>query len=489
MLTLDKNEVVYGLTGVGKSSEVFGEIEKHVTINEPVLFVYKNYDLMVEQVKNWSKRFEIDPAQFCICGTNETYDKALKAYTTPDNPRYMTKESRFVFCTQAVVQRNKHNLFFSSPKVEKKIKYIIVDEYDFTMGLVPTLDYQMSRITDPKLRGVTEINILRWVLENYTHDDYNDIIRERFLHTNNFFLANWIRQSKCPIKFLTAEVLAADFLELAGFEKVHVPSPDFKNCVINVWASDQISRSFFTAMNNQMAWGKLMEYYDAIITDNVSSFAKKEESDLTIISHTGARGSNSWINKNILTILSHIPNQAIQEVCDAFAAFGKERKFEEVYRDFYRDRACQAVGRVLGNRGGTMTDLVVHSSILQQINQLEDFPYTFNTNWTLPLPNLDEILNKAKGYKKNTVNNLKKAKNTMEIVTYGMLDNLFVKKDDAYIVIKDLPIYLEEHGVKSLTGEKTLRATKIAKYFDVLIKTKRINKKHERCIVGLDYAK
>lgn len=488
-MTNEKNQVIYGLTGIGKSSQFFKEVEKKVTINEPVLFVYKNYDLMVEQIKTWSKRFEIDPLEFCVCGTNTSYDKAMSAYTNPDNPRYMTKEARFIFCTQAVVQRNKHKLFFSSPKVEKQFKYIAVDEFDFTMGLVPTLDYQMSCITDPKLRGVTEINILRWVLENYTHEDYDDIIRERFLHTNNFFLANWIRQSKCPIKFLTAEVLATEFLELAGFEKVYVPSPDLTNCVINVWSSNELNRSFFTAMNNEMAWGKLMCEYDAIISDNVSCFSNRKDSDLTIISHTGARGSNSWINKKILTILSHIPNQAIQEICDVFKAFDKERVFEEVFRDFYRDRLCQAVGRTLGNRGGTITDLVVHESIMRELKNVTDFPYTFNTNWTLPLKDLDVVLTKAKTYKKQKIEHLKTAKKTMEIVTYGMLDNLFVKNKDAYIVVREIPEYLDKHGVMSLTGEKTLRATKIAKYFDVVIKQKRVNKKQERCIVGLDYAK
>ena len=496
-MRLQNKNVVSGLEGCGKSSQLFKIVETIATRENPVLFGVKNYKLMQEQVNNWSKRFNINYEEFAICGFNMEYEPAREVYTDKEYPFIIPDTARFVFTSQALIQRNRH-LEFTNDTTGESVSYshIIIDEFDFTSGIIPSLDYQLSNLKIEKEN--IENKILQWIRDTYTNYDYAKVLRKKRNGDDGFTLAHWISNCKCPLTFLTSERLATRLLKLFGFNEIEIPSPDFKDCKINVWSNKYIGRTFFAKMNQYVGWNKIHNElgYDLIISDCINSYYENnklidETLDISVISHTSIRGSNDWIDSKILTVLSYIPSQVIKEVKDAFKYFGDDIEYHEVEKLFYRDRLCQAVGRVIGNRGSKETDLIINSSMWDKIKEYDEIPYSFNDKWDFRFNGFDNILSKVEETEQKIKDNQSKKYAQQRMNTYQLLDELFKIEVGNYILVSDVKEYLKKWGVVNDRGS-AMSATKVAKYFGsinnlIRIKNKRIDKNVIRVIENLTF--
>ena len=490
------NFLITGETGVGKTQEGLSKSVKTATRFKPVLLAYKDYKLLRENRDKLIKHYNVKEDEICVCGTNLNYEEALKSYTNPEKPKYMTPKAKFILCTQAVLQRKGHLKFVSAGDHKKGFSSIIVDEFDFRLVTIPTLNYQLSRISDESVKYKTGADVIEWVRKSYSQEDYDKLANLNNSYVN-FIIADWLTSSEAPVTFLTSETLSARFLRTLGFEQTYLKSPNYKNCVINTHSSKNVVSELFKVMNDGDYWSELLDYYDLIVSDKIIN--NEESSDnlvkhqiIEVLNHTTVRGTNNHIGKKLLTILSHVPPQVLAEIKDIFHCFDDNITDDEVYRMFYRDRLCQALGRVLGNRGSVETDLLINESIVKSImSNYDDFPYTFKLGFEIPHSKLDEIWEKTialreENKQKRQQNEQEKLKNKVE-KTYQTLDELLVKKPDSYISTKELGEFLNKKNVKSKYGSKNIPISKVALHFDVEIKRLTINKVRTLYVVGLDY--
>jgi DNA-binding transcriptional regulator GbsR (MarR family) len=481
--------LLHGLEGCRKS---VGGIKLALVIatrERPVLFAHKTYSLMMEHRDKMINEFGVKEEEICICGTSKHYDEALRAYTNPDKPRFMPWKAKYIYCTQAVLQRNKHKSFYSWKNLKKGFSAIIVDEFDFKIGIIPALHYQLSRFSEEVKKDSSEEDLQQWIKLNYTQNDCEKIVYPKYEKDiyKKFYVADWLDNADCPVIFLTSETLAAKFLKLLGFACLYIPSKNYKNCVIKTYATKNIVKEFYEVMNDNHYWSNFTGFTDLIISDSADVVL---ETSLNIVSHTGARGSNQWIGKKVLTILSHVPHTVIEKITDTFNCFGANVTVEEIYQAYYRDRLCQAVGRVIGNRGGTETMLIIHERILKSLLEMEDFPYTFEILDELP-PELNfckimkETYEKIKE-KKVRINNYKKEERKIKTEkTLEELRNVLQVDETSELSQKELAKVLLEKGFVSASGTKNIPIEKVMKFFNVTKKQRRVNGKREYFVVGL----
>ncbi len=484
VLTHHKN-VVTGLEGCGKSSKVFQYLCMYATPERPVLFGVKNYLLMVEQVRNWSSRFGIPEEEFCIAGRSLNYEPARLAYTNPQTPWLIPDGVRFIFCTQASIQRNLHWTFIRNSKGRREsiiYSHIVIDEFDYLTGIIPTLDYELSNMRGGYIKEITETQKLKWVRSNYTQEDYYEIQNSGVFNQKGFSIAYWIQDCErrnCPLTFLTSEVLATRILQAIGFHKVEIDLDiKFEDNLVRIWTHHTVGKNFFKSMNSQVAWNKLDEY-DLVISDCVLPYFcdNSQSLEVSVINHTSIRGSNSHRNKKILTVLSYIPAQHLVEVRDCLEYFNNPLPFESVERLFYRDRLCQAIGRVLGYRGSKETDVITHPSIYELVRVESTFPYQL-VDWEFSFCGIDEVLGKAINLKSKNKKVKKLREQAKKAQDLSYLDEFFIKEVDSKIKVSECKNLLVKSGFNTT-------ATKIAKYFECEIGYRMIAGKSNRCILGL----
>lgn len=481
MLPLKNYNCVWGLEGSGKSSTLFKQLKENLPDGERLLFGFKNYSLMVEQMYSWSSRFSEPLENFVIAGHSMDYGPALSAYTNPEAPFLIPDSAKYIFTTQAQIQKLGHQSFLDANNQTIKYNHIIVDEFDFCIGLIPSLDYQLKNLnSNSEIKNNTEKQIIEWVYKHYTRIDGARLVVGKNHHIEGFNKAYWLEAENCPITFLTSEVLAANFLELIGFEKIIIESLDFSDCVVNLWSSPLVGRNFFNKMNTYVGWNRLN--YDAVISDCVNSYFesnKNEESlRITTLSHTATRGRNDLIGSNILTVLSYIPPTAIKQIQEVFKYFGeKDIEFKDVETLFYRDRLMQAVGRVIGNRGGKVTDVITHSQIEDLLKNSDSLPYKINTNWEFNFEGFSEILGKVE-----QAETIRKEKVRQACAKdYSQLKEFFCEAEEDYsIPVSDVKKYLKENNFNT-------NATKVAAFFNTKVKNKRVGNKVKACLFGVRF--
>jgi hypothetical protein len=508
-MELGYRNIVSGLEGCGKSSSIFELLKDSVTVDSPILFGVKNYNLMEEQINNWSERYQVDKDNFAICGYSTNYERAKEAYTNKEMPYLLGPNTRFVFSTQAQIQKNHHKKFKNQQGQDVIWSHIIIDEFDFVNGIIPTLDFYFSRIKDLEETRELELQKYNWILKNYTLDDVSTLQFKQKIHCEGFTVAFWVKDTKCPLTFLTSELLSKDLLlslpenELLSerFKEIKVESPDFTDCVIHTFSYDFVNKHFFEQFNKAQVWDSLE--FDYIISDNLLSWYEKnsERYSLTlekcVVPHMGARGSNLFRDSKVLTVLSHIPNRKIKEVFETFKYFEKEKSYEEIERLFYRDRLCQAVGRVLGNRGSKETHLIVHSQLLNTISK-GDFPYTFKTDWELDFKDSTEVFKAIEESARNDNDLRKEARTNYQAISFSILENYFEYEEGSLITVKDFKEFAKENKLKglSLKSKNFISATKVANYFkqkyslnNVEVKNVRVKELNRTCscILGLKF--
>lgn len=381
---MSNRTVINGLEGCGKSSNLFQKLQQSATPDKPIVFAFKNYRLMREQIESWSSRFNEPKSSFAICGFNKDYEEAIESYTSKDTPWLVPKEVKFILVTQALLQRNKIKSFSFERKLlnlgRPIIQHIVVDEFDFSMGIVPSLDYIVNHCPSGELKEAISKNICDFIFKNYTQEDVYNFQNNT---DDKFKLAHWLNDAECDVTFLTSEILATIFLQIIGFEVKDYGKKTFiDECKVFVAKDKNIGRNFFSKMNLNLAWNKLG--FDTIISDCIASGYKDTNSlSIDVVTHTSARGSNSYIGKDILTIISYIPKSKIEEIKDCINCFVTLRnrdgfkypyfKYNEVEALFYRDRMCQAVGRVIGYRGSKETHMLIHENLWHHMDSMGAF--------------------------------------------------------------------------------------------------------------------
>ena len=477
-MNLTERNLIAGLEGCGKSSAIFQHLNSIATTENPVLFGIKNYSLMTEQVNTWSERFGIPKEEFAICGRNTRNERAIEAYTDPQNPAMIGPKVRFVFTSQAAIQRRTHNQFSTEDGEELKFSHIVIDEFDFATGIIPSLDYELCNMQGGEVKETTITQKLDWIERHYTLLDRNVLHAALVKHKSEFILATWIQKCEVPLTFLSSETLVKHLFEGLGFNIITLGVSEFKQHKVAVWDNPYIGRRFFNSMNKKACWNKLP--FDTIISDCVNNYfegTNKESLEVSVISHTGARGSNGFIGKNILTVLSHIPNQHIRLIKDCLSQFNKELAFLEVQRLFYRDRLCQAVGRVIGYRAvdsEATTFLIAHTSLLENIDR-DAFPYTIES-WDFEFEDKQWLVEDLERKAERTTITKEFAKGAQD---YAYLQEFFESQEDVEMTIPDLKDYLKSKHLKPIT------ATKLAAYFGGLVKTARKNGKVCRILKGV----
>lgn len=476
-MELTQRNIVTGLEGCGKSSTLFQYLETIATPEAPVLYAVKNYKLMTEQVLNWSNRFKIPIDHFNICGFGKTYEPALDAYTNPDTPYMLGKNARFIFTSQALVQRGNYLRFVTEEGIYVKFAHVVVDEFDFVSGIIPSLDYEIGNMQADNIKTITIEKKLNWVESNYSFKDRVNLMVALKNHKSEFVFADWIESCACPLTFLSSEKLVALLFSTVGFNVIELGVDKFDH-EVRVFSSEHITGKFFDVMNQNVAWNTLD--YDLIISDCINSHFEnnKEALKVSAISHMGIRGSNAHRGKKVLTILSHIPQQSIVLIKDALNYLGCSIEYKEVSNMFYRDRLCQAVGRVIGYRASiedAATYVVMHSTIYKALDK-DNFPYTI-VDWDFDLANKSTIFDTVSKKKKAAKDYAKVA------VDYSYLNEFFYHDANAVFPVAKLKKFMTAQHIKSVP------ATKLAKLFNGVITNTSINKKPVRVIKGVGFKK
>lgn len=531
-MDLKERNVVFGYEGCGKSSSIFNYLNNNTTKEEIVIFSFKNYFLMREQRINWIERYGLDESEIVICGFNQDYEEANDSYTNPAMPWEIPDSARFVFITQALLQRNRH-LELQFEKEKKPIKHIVIDEFDFQMGIIPTFDYLMSAAFDGELTEKIKKEIVKWVSENYTRYDAYAIQHAAIHQDKGFKLAHWIESSICPVTFLTSELLATSFLELLGFE-VHKIASNFIDCKIHVSTSDVIGRNFFSRMNNQQTWNKIG--FDVIISDYIGTLMEESELHISVVNHMKARGSNAFIGDKLLTVISHIPQKSIIQIRDAFNYFIKVKKdssdtlsYKEVSALFYRDRLMQAVGRTIGNRGGNEAWVWVHEDIWKHIDHFSAIDFIVqqvtsdfadvsdlhqeSLEMLSKNPNItkliyeygfipyqiendfidfngysevrDAVLKMNDTFKEERGIRQKEAQQFKKAQTCSTLEKYFELDASTTLTYDDIKKVIEINDIKSITGTGMLQPAKVARFFGCHTKKARVDGKPQNTVIGL----
>lgn len=490
-----------GYEGSGKSSKTFEELAKTTTVDRPVLFAVKNYALMKLQIQSWLERedfkyLNLSIDEFAIAGCNKTYPQALEAYTNPSNPKLIGSKVRFIFTTQAQLQRLGHQRFLREETLKPIIySHIIVDEFSIDSGILPYgLDCALNG--DPAMSPQDKVN---WVRQNYTLYDKEAVEQALYAGKTGYFLAYWIEACPCPITFLTSEKLAAEILKAIGFTEEVIESPDFSDCTVNIWSHKNITKDFLKEMNDLELnlWPKVAQQYDVIIADQLNKWITEKEEEfleVKVFSHTAVRGRNDLINTRMLTILTHIPSSYIAGLQEVLNQFTEDRvfTFTEVENLFYRDRFMQDVGRVIGHRGSKETDVVLHESIAEAIKN-QDIPYSLNFEWILNIEGLDTVLSQVEIVKsKRKEIQLGKKVEKVGVKEYTFLDDYFELDETTYVTSKDVKevskLILDKHTNKlaSMGIFSPVPSSKIALYFGLnKPKNKRINSKAVQVVEGL----
>ena len=482
MFPVSKNRlVITGLEGCGKSSKLFHQLslDLSITPKSPILVGVKNYALMKEQIYSWAKRYSVPFEQFAICSKNSRNEDILEYLTDPENPYVLPPTAKYIFTSQANIQRNNHLDFFHPNGEFVEWKKIIIDEFDFCSGIIPSLDYELGRVTDKQAKDLATSRKLDWIQKNYT---FRDRVKAHIAKSDKeFHIAEWIEKCSCPLIFLTSELLSTKILEAMGFEVFKLSDKDFKHCTVNIATFNHIHNDLFRELNQTNSWNDFKDY-DLIITDKVKSYydTKQESLSVNVLSHTAVRGSNIHRNKKILTVLSYIPSSAIQLIVDCLNYLSIKTDYKQVEALYYRDRLAQSIGRTIGYRGGKEADVIIHSQILDILASVP-FPYSIKQSLKITNKKFLECIEKAEVKVRQT-----KLTGLMKEDDYSFLNHFFKLNEASVIPVKKVKEYLKKNHIKSKSG-KGIPATTIAKHIGGKVIRKSINKKQVTCLVGVEF--
>lgn len=492
-----KSVVIQGPEGYQKTFMILDILSKEsVNKDEMTIISCKSYEQLKEKQQNLITYFGLTEKQCPIISRNND-EKYLSYLTTPTEPDLIFEETKFILVTQASVQKCHHCARYYYKKdgrrITKSIVNIFVDEFDCDMGIVPSLSYawenysRQNYFTSPHL--LNKKAFWNFLETNYSSFDRN---KARFCEKHDwekFFVAHWIEDAqdrKAKVIIATAELLPVKLLEAIEFSVFNLnwkkEEEVLKSHEIFTHSSPNIISNLFERLNTQNKWG--IFGFQTIVSDQYVPL-EGMISEIKVINHMKSRGTNSLIGQYILTIISHIPDFAIQQITDCINSFysHEEVDFETVKTLFYRDRLCQAVGRVIGYRGIygniTKTHLLIHSSIMDRLEKkINDkdlmFYYTIKS-WDNILTNeeflrIDSQLAEDKRIKRDEqkVSYSKKKDKNMDQLNQ-QIDLVFEQDSESIVTDEQIKEVIEKNQIADYRG-KLVRPRIIINYFEAKIK-------------------
>lgn len=285
-----------------------------------------------------------------------------------------TTKVQVVLITHAAVICENYN---SICKVNNlKAISIIIDEFDLGQVIVPSIHFLLHTELDKKIKAEPDEQKVREMFDDVTsqHFSVSDVEILRALHKEGKmdepFIASWLtdaRDKKLRVVFISAETIPEILLTLPhhslSFDVVDMNnSTDMKKHKVFI-APAEVNSFLFRRLNNEHRWNSCFQGFDTIISDRYSDTELSSEVDeIEIINHASARGSN-LISGKLLVLISNIPNTAIEMLTACIQKFSKTKSYEKgfIKTMFFRDRLCQAVGRVLGHRWYYRTQILGES--------------------------------------------------------------------------------------------------------------------------------
>jgi len=492
--------VICGLEGCRKTKSIIEVIMSEINFqnDEVVIMAFKSFALMKEKQLDIIRDYGLTEKE-CPIVANAYKEKYDEYYTNKENPNKIPKEAKIIMMSQKGLQKCHHMIF----KFEKKkyIKYIICDEFDVSLSVVPSVNYVSRHYLDSCVFGKkpNTKNFLEFLKEEYSYFDYYEVSKNGKNHKDDFSIAFWIRNNQqylIKTIFTTSEVLGRKLLEEIGFNSFEMPSQDFSSHTIHVTAKS-ITSHVFDRLNDNNKWH--IFGFNTIISDRCKtdllktnvvdlkiinhSGIVKHEQPLEVINHMSVRGSNRFLGKDVLTIISNIPVEVIQKLVDTlnyFESSGKSHEFNEIKGLLNRDKLMQAVGRVIGHRGEYAgkeeTWVIIHTTILENLlenlkNNIISFPYKLE-NWNYENNELDEIIHSVaidNRIKKESTNHKRTEKKAERIsIINSIFSELFEIKEGSRLTFDEIRKIVSD---KNSSYHSKLIPLLAANYFG--LKTKR----------------
>lgn len=391
----NKKTVVCGLEGSSKTRSIIDHLINEIDFNSGhyAVMAFKSYKLMKEKQLEIIDKYGLSENEVPIVARFFDH-KYSEYYTNKTSPNLATKNAKIVLMSQRALCMC-HFMYtrFSTDELNssagKLLKWIVVDEFDPVIGVIPSLHYIKQSYSESVIDGkITKKSFLHFLRNEYSNEDYYAIKELGLSASDSFNVASWIdycSRSGISITFSTSEILARMMLESIGFSSMVVGWKDFSSHAVNLHKTE-VNSFLFDRLNSQNKWGVFG--FKFVISDRCNpDIIHPSTVDVNVINHMSVRGTNSLAGNRVLTLLSNVPNSVIKKIVDTLNHFYKSQEFEfdKVKRIYHRDRLCQAVGRVIGYRGEwkgvSETWVIANDDIVDLLSfdsddEMLEFPYS-----------------------------------------------------------------------------------------------------------------
>lgn len=369
----NKRSLISGIEGSGKSTQTLDAL---LSTDNKIVFACASYYQLIEKQQWVMQNYNLTKYQ-CPIVAEALTDTNYNYLTLKSNPSAIPDEARVIFCTHTFITKE-------HAKNHKDLQdaILVIDECRVDMLLLGGTDALLFENAQ-EILDIDNYSNFDQKLSKYSKFKYGKqdsrLIMNQFISKNAApFCRAWL-DTKQKIVFLTSEKLMSSILKTPAFNFQELNLSDGVKHSGKFFAvhSSQVTKEFYQVMNELNGWDKLSNKFDLIISDSVNQ-------DEVAISHTKAMGSNEYMDKTILSIVSQIPKQSLSKIADMVNKIHNGQKIfseKEIYALFYRDRICQAVGRNVGYRGTGPHFVIINTQIWETIKELYndlEFPVAYS---------------------------------------------------------------------------------------------------------------
>jgi hypothetical protein len=499
--------LVSGLEGSGKSRDVIEVLLNGNIIDfekEIVVYGMQSFESLGEKQERLMKYYGLTIDECPILSVSGVVEEKNKKFVQEVKRKYEPC-AKVIFMSLSALKKNHHTLVTCNGKY-KKIRAMVIDEFDFTSNIIPRLDYLIVNLLNSSKSKKT---VLNYIKEEWTRMDailYEDMIRSG---KNSYLVANYIDRNKdwnCKTIFISSEEIPRLILEDGmGFNSINLDGGKTFNHTIH-YCSDVVNRHTFNRLNNENKWN--IFGFETIISDRYGKDTELDHLEITnhskldaieVTNHSNCRGSNKFKGNNkLLSIISHVPDSVVANICDALNEFTdkhineagetvQEYSFEKIKSIYYKDRLLQAVGRVIGYRGESdyvdETWVLISKTIMDLIIERKiPMPYKLE-KWDMENEIWDELkqavlkdgrieLDKKDSItSKTNLNNKNKAR--------AVIDRYIDRDNSSFVSCAEIKELLKKHEVFGVVPKF------VANHFGLEMGQKWKNGRVHRCIHGI----
>jgi hypothetical protein len=344
-------KVVTGLEGCSKSTVTIDSAINTTKDGHYIVYACGSFVQLKEKQDYLIAQYGGDKETFPIIGTKNSVEAYGEYLTSKVNFDRIYPSTKVILCTVAYLKKC---CWIHRKDMTHLVSYMIVDEFDFSSTIVPKLDYlEHSHYLLLKEKGgsPSNSNFLDFIRDNYSGRDEEVIRKMLALGDTSATVAYWLRYPEMQslpmqVVFLTSERLAVRILNSINFKTFEIESEkDMSRYEVKTVISKITTNTLYN-INKNNQWN--IFDYDYIISDKCTGNSECN----VVYNHSISRGSNAMRGGDLLTIITAIPNTAIQAILDTVMQFEYNRKitFDEISKMYYMDRIRQAVGRTIGHR-------------------------------------------------------------------------------------------------------------------------------------------